>query len=384
MRISLLMILFSAAAFAQSKGQIVIKQLLLDHSRVVVRFTGSLQPGADLVANFKNGSQCSLKVSAVRGAYADIDTSSCEFASNLVVGQRLERSLAVENFEPVPHPAPSVDPIKPAEGKKVTSQGGYKRNLTDIQYLPEPRKFIASLGYSNTTTTVSLVNGSSQLVTDSNETAGSVNALFAAGITKQLALGVGLGWVPSDSTQDTYGPGSTLNGQNQTFVSTGLQDPYFGFQYRMVEQNPGPLTLDLYLSYSPNMITSKSATAQTNGTSARGGDLTKATLALDRKGKGYEFSFQYENDLYGPAASSETFFGSEKTTSAGSPDVTLSTYQQTSFGLDGIQEIIPHRLTLDLDFTKAFQTTVNGVTGSTTFNDATAQFIWSLALTAKF
>lgn len=93
-------ILFSPLASAQAASDaVVIKQLRLDRQRLVVS-GGSLKEGADLMATFKDGKQCPLKIVKAKGNLASVDTAGCDRASELVVGQKLEASVSINESGP--------------------------------------------------------------------------------------------------------------------------------------------------------------------------------------------------------------------------------------------------------------------------------------------
>ncbi len=97
MKRSILFFILLLSNFASAADDaFTIKQLLIERDRVVVSFKGELSEGAELVASFKDGKQCLLTVTTVKDKLANLSTSTCKLASDLVVGQKLERSMAVD------------------------------------------------------------------------------------------------------------------------------------------------------------------------------------------------------------------------------------------------------------------------------------------------
>ena len=94
MKFSLALLLAIGSAVHAAEGY-TIKQLLLNRNRVVVEGAG-MQVGQELIATFRNGSQCALKVTAVQGRIANADTSECSGAQYLTAGQSVERNLSID------------------------------------------------------------------------------------------------------------------------------------------------------------------------------------------------------------------------------------------------------------------------------------------------
>jgi hypothetical protein len=105
-----------------------IKQLHLDKNRAIVTSTQELREGSDLLATFANGKQCSLSVTASKDGIANVDTSKCANANDLVVGQKLEPSLLIDDTkkaEPTPIQPTAETPVKDA--KKDSSESTSRR-----------------------------------------------------------------------------------------------------------------------------------------------------------------------------------------------------------------------------------------------------------------
>lgn len=79
--------LMGLSPFAMAGGPtFVIKQIQLARQRVVVESSSEIEPGTELIASFKNGSQCTLPVTAAQGRLANADVSECASAQAIHLG----------------------------------------------------------------------------------------------------------------------------------------------------------------------------------------------------------------------------------------------------------------------------------------------------------
>jgi len=149
------------------------------------------------------------------------------------------------------------------------------RILSDPNYLPLDGQLWGYTNYfhtwSNGATFNSLGSQASTFHSDIND----INQFIGYGITDDLMIDASIGYEPNASRNV-----QVANGSVETLQRSGFSDPTFGATYRLLDQAASPVTLDVFGSYSPDWITSKTATATAGGNFANGGQAGEIGAAL--------------------------------------------------------------------------------------------------------
>lgn len=231
-------------------SRMTIKQLMIERNRAVVESSQPLQVGSELIATFPEQKQCALKVVAVDDKLANVDTSSCARAADLIVGQSLDPSLAIK--EEVKLPPPIVTPKAPEEPRSAVNYEELRRELTDLQYMPSQKQWAVVFGYQQSSSdTRTDIKSNGKQITDVKTERDSLGGSLYFGLAKELAMSVGWGWVTNGSTETAYGPGSIFNGIDTKVRFGGYTDPSIGFKYRVTEMNHYNVITDVTSSAIP-------------------------------------------------------------------------------------------------------------------------------------
>ncbi len=85
------------------------------------------------------------------------------------------------------------------------------------------------------------------------------------GVIDNLEIGLGIGYQLSGKESYAYGPFSSFNGKNVTLKESGIINPSLNSHYRLFSQAEKFSNVDLLISYTPKIGTSKNATASISG-----------------------------------------------------------------------------------------------------------------------
>lgn len=304
-RIFLLGLMLASSAALAATPTYSIKQLQLSRQRVVVSSNEALEPGTELIATFKDGSQCTVNLTAVRGHIANADVSHCASASSMYAGQTLERSLLVEESTA---PKAVASPMA-----KWTPRPPPPRQIYDLQYMPRVGQLALRGMYQFANTKATAKYSSGDKIVDVTTTTHELSLEGLYGYTERFAFGLRASYLLGQTDESSFGPGmgAALDGTTQKAKSDGLRDPSLSLLYRLTEEDTVPVITDLRLDYSPNTGKNRSATVKNKGTAYRGGDLLRASIEVGHKAAEYSFSGQLSADFYGisNAADAQTGVG---------------------------------------------------------------------------
>lgn len=114
------------------------------------------------------------------------------------------------------------------------------------------------------------------------------------GILDDLTIGGSVEYDPfSEAKHDLVAGGETVR------KSTGWADPSFNVTWRALDQAVQPVNLDLFASYSPDLIDARAATNQDGGTIARGGQAGTVGVALSHVTRSFTIYGSFAADLFG-------------------------------------------------------------------------------------
>jgi len=153
------------------------------------------------------------------------------------------------------------------------------RIISDPLYLPLQGQFFGATGYTYGSSSQDIFDstGTKSASTDVHFNQMSQTILY--GITDDLA--VSFDWANDLSRDATRHP---VGGTDVTRSSSGWTDPEFGLTYRVMDQRESPLTFDVRANYSPDAFPAKTATADDEGTVARGGQMVDLGATLGHEG----------------------------------------------------------------------------------------------------
>lgn len=427
----LLTLAFSAPIFAQEAAKYQIRQLIVERNRAVIEFSGPLSEGQDLIASFSDSKQCPLKVVKVKGNLANLDTSLCARADDLQVGQTLEVSLALDEAKPAEPEALTVSASSPKATVKKDEPiiepplDENKRDIFDLQFLPEQNKIVVALQYLILKSDLSAtLDSSGKQIMDETVNSQQMNLAFSFGFTKELAASINFGYLIKSTSDTTFGPGSTLNGQESRVGALGYTDPTIGIKYRILEMDSRGAIGDLIVSYSPKSTSRTLGTNMSDGNGVRGGDLTSLAFEIGQKLPkisydahiGFNFfgattaynvdnssrsdnssfdqvvislsgQFVLTDQLFVRAGLAENFFSSVTQSypgSSGSSDLNIDAYNQRTIGVGLCGVAIPDRLLFSLGYTKDFDADLSGGQGSSSLSGRTSDSATMLTVVGQF
>ena len=162
------------------------------------------------------------------------------------------------------------------------------RILSDPNYLPLAGQIYGTTAYSHAWTDGNSANSAGLETSSFHINTNTIDQLLSVGITDDIAVNASIAYAPADFQQINY-----VNGRSGTLDSSGFSDPTFGATWRVLDQNAGPLDLDLLGSYSPDLIDAHTSAADAGGTVARGGDsgTVGAALGYDTRSFGIRGAF---------------------------------------------------------------------------------------------
>jgi len=162
------------------------------------------------------------------------------------------------------------------------------RILSDPNYLPLAGQFYGTTAYTHGWTDGNSANAAGLDTSSFHINTNALNQLLSFGVTNDIAINASIAYDPADFREIDYASGRTT-----TLNSSGFSDPTFGATWRALDQSVWPVDLDLLGSYTPNWIDAHTASADEDGTVARGGDsgTVGAALGYDTRSFGIRGAF---------------------------------------------------------------------------------------------
>jgi hypothetical protein len=152
------------------------------------------------------------------------------------------------------------------------------RILTDPNYLPLTGQIYGFTGYSHTWTDQDTFNYLGAQTASVHINADAIDQYLAYGITDDFTLQADMRYEP-DATRKV----DLVGGTAQTYDSSGFSDPTFGATYRVLDQAANPVNLDLFATYTPDLIDAKVATADESGSLSSGGQAGSVGAAIGQE-----------------------------------------------------------------------------------------------------
>jgi hypothetical protein len=156
------------------------------------------------------------------------------------------------------------------------------RILSDPNYLPLAGEFDGSTAYTYGITKGDAFDSTGAQIDSFHVNTNALAQRFEYGVTDDFALGLGIAYDPSvHRTVDLVG------GSSRSSDKSGFADPTIDATYRVMDERRGPMILDLFATYSPDLFRAQSANSSDDGTVARGGQAASLGLALGREWPGF-------------------------------------------------------------------------------------------------
>lgn len=209
----------------------------------------------------------------------------------------------------------------------------HKSHITEIEkfsYLPKEGVPYLSTGFNYSTSKGSIKTTLGTVASLTKKTT-SFNYTLGYGLSNYLAIGLSGVYPLNSQTEYAYGAGSTVNGTNATFKTSGWQEPFLALVWRIRDNEATKMRVHLSAGVSPKMQKLKSASATAEGNNGNGGTQFYGNLSLFKEVKAIEFQFQIERKFYS-VVKSEDAADSTKTSET-------DQHQSTTFqiGVQGLE-----------------------------------------------
>jgi hypothetical protein len=163
------------------------------------------------------------------------------------------------------------------------------RIISDPLYLPLQGQIYGETGYTYGSTSQDIFDSTGTKTASTDVHLNQMSQQILYGLTDDLALN--FNWAYDFSRDATRHP---VGGTDVTRSSSGWTDPEFGLTYRVMDQREYPLTFDLRANYSPDAFPAKSATADDEGTVARGGQMVDLGATLGHEGPMFTVAAKFD------------------------------------------------------------------------------------------
>lgn len=187
----------------------------------------------------------------------------------------------------------SQEPVLPATPPDVIVQNETKvvDDFGKQSYLPAIGILYFSSGISTALAKSTINNGSAGVLANTKSVWTSFDYLLGYGISDNLALGVKGSISLSDSTENTYGPGSTINGVSTTSKRTGWYEPEFAALWRIRNNVESKMRIHIGATAKPKLQKAKFATTSSDGNFGSGGNTYSVSAEIFKEVKNLEFGF---------------------------------------------------------------------------------------------
>jgi hypothetical protein len=152
------------------------------------------------------------------------------------------------------------------------------RILTDPNYLPLTGQIYGYTGYSHTWTDLDTFNYVGAQTSSTHIDADAIEQYLDYGITDDLSVHADMRYEPNATRKVNL-----AGGTSQTLDSSGFSDPTFGATYRVLDQAVNPVNVDLFATYTPDLIDAKVATLDESGSLSSGGQAGSVGAAIGQE-----------------------------------------------------------------------------------------------------
>ena len=171
------------------------------------------------------------------------------------------------------------------------------RYLSDPNYLPYAGQIYGTSAYTHTWTNGDTFNSTGGQTSSFHVNTDTLSQFLSYGITDDLEVNASINYDPDSQRQISY-----ANGTQASLDRTGFADPDIGIVWRALEEGPSPVNVDLFGSFTPNMIDSKSASPDADGSIAQGGESGTAGAALGYVTRQFSVRGSFAANIYGDSS----------------------------------------------------------------------------------
>ncbi len=168
------------------------------------------------------------------------------------------------------------------------------RIVSDPNYLPLEGQLWGYTNYFHDWSNGTTYNSSGNKISSFNSNTDDFNQFIGYGITDDLTIDASIAYEPNADRDIQF-----ANGTSAGRSSSGFSDPTFGVTYRVLDQAVSPVTFDVFGSYMPDWITSKTATTTTDGSIASGGQAGNLGAALAEETRFFTIRGAFAADFLG-------------------------------------------------------------------------------------
>ncbi len=149
------------------------------------------------------------------------------------------------------------------------------RILTDPNYLPLAGQIWGSTQFAHLFAQGTIVNATGVQTGSFHADVNNWRQHLGYGIMDDLAIDIAIDYQPGSTRKITYTNRASIERD-----TNGVSDPTLGLTYRVLDQERWPVTLDVYGSYTPDVIKATAASLFEAGSISRGGSSETAGLAI--------------------------------------------------------------------------------------------------------
>ena len=174
---------------------------------------------------------------------------------------------------------PEAQPQSPSEASSQIIES----RLTDLMYFPLPGTLTGESKLLSTSGEIEYEYLGNRFVT-SETNAISISQDLSYTFTQAFRAGVSVSYQLSEESENSYGPGSTLNGsKRKTKKAKGMEDPTLFATTRIIPYSADTLMFDATVRFSPKVGDAKFSTTSAKGNGHRGGSLLEVEGDIGKK-----------------------------------------------------------------------------------------------------
>lgn len=197
------------------------------------------------------------------------------------------------------------------------------RILSDPNFLPLAGQVYGTTAYTHGWVSGSSVNDLDLQTSSFHIDTNTLDQFLAFGLTDDVTINGSVEYSPVNYREIDY-----ATGRSATLDSSGFSDPTFGATWRVLDQGVEPANIDLFGSYTPDVIGAHTATSSEDGTIAKGGQTGAVGAALGFETRSFGVRGAFSADFAGNSDSISVANGDTLQTEAHT-DYNLSLATQT-------------------------------------------------------
>jgi hypothetical protein len=171
-----------------------------------------------------------------------------------------------------------------------------KSDISKESYLPSAREISVLAGFTIGSSKTSL-KGPAGTVLDSKEDTSKLSYRLGYGLTDSLTLGLQGKYLIGEKTENSYGPGSTLNGATNSLKSSGAEEPELNATLNVYNNASSNVRVNITAGISPKLQTSKYATTTSDGNAGTGANQYRLMIGFYKEVESVEMTFALERSF---------------------------------------------------------------------------------------